>query len=137
MIALVVKYGSMEYFVLKIKYNTNSCSETYRLRNIAAEAQRPQNVSTYFVSLMNEIRLSINKCAHLPSEAMCNTIGQNAIDQVVALRNLETILRRKYTDGEILIVVAVHDIYTVKLEFLEETLLNLPQPKPNNKISIR
>ena len=54
---------------------------------------------------------------------------QNVIDQVADLRDLDPILHKKYIDGEILIVGAVYDIHTGKVEFLEETLLNLPQNK--------
>ena len=42
---------------------------------------------------------------------------------------MEPVLSRKYEAGEILIVGAVYDIHTGKVEFLEETLLNLPQKK--------
>jgi len=45
------------------------------------------------------------------------------------LRDLEPILHKKKVDCEILIVGAVYDIHTGKVEFLEETLLNFPQPK--------
>ena len=37
-------------------------------------------------------------------------------------------------NGEILIVGAVYDIHTGKVDFLPETLLNLPQPKAKIKV---
>ena len=51
------------------------------------------------------------------------------IDQVNNLRDSKPILCKKYVDGEILIVGALYDTHTGKLEFLQETLLNLPKPK--------
>jgi carbonic anhydrase len=51
------------------------------------------------------------------------------IDQVSNLCDLEPILHKKYTTGEVLIVGAVYDIITGKVEFLNATQLNLPQPK--------
>jgi len=45
------------------------------------------------------------------------------------LRDLKPILYKKQVDCEILIVGAVYDIHTGKVEFLEEALLNLPQFK--------
>jgi carbonic anhydrase len=58
-----------------------------------------------------------------------NAVRQNVIEQVNNLRELEPILAKKFADGEILIVGAVYDIHTGKVEFLPETLNNLPQPK--------
>ena len=50
-------------------------------------------------------------------------------DQINNLWDLESILFKKYVDGEILLVGCVYDIRTESVEFLQETLLHLHQPK--------
>jgi carbonic anhydrase len=91
--------------------------------------QRPENVPDHLVTLINEIKPPVAKSSYLPGDPINNAVRQNVIDQVNALRDLEPILHKKHVDGEILIVGAVYDIHTGKVEFLQETLLNLPQPK--------
>jgi carbonic anhydrase len=54
-------------------------------------------------------------------------VRQNVINQVKELRQLESVLSRAYESGEILIVGAVYDLTTGKVEFLEETLQDLPE----------
>jgi carbonic anhydrase len=48
-----------------------------------------------------------------------NAVRQNNW-QVTNLRDLDPILHKKYKNGEILIVGAVYDIHTGKVEFLQE-----------------
>ena len=88
----------------------------------------------HIVTLINEIKPAVAKCAHLPGNAVNNAVRQNVLEQVENLRNLEPILYKKFHDGEIIIVGAVYDIHTGKVEFLEETLLSLPRVKSNNKV---
>ena len=96
---------------------------------VAAAVERPEDVPGHIVTLINEIKTAVAKCAHLPGNPVNNAVRQNVIDQVNNLRDLEPILHKKYVKGEILIVGAVYDIHTGKVEFLEETLLSLPQLK--------
>ena len=49
------------------------------------------------------------------------------------LRELESVLSRAYETGEILIVGAVYDLSKGKVEFLPETLANLPPAKFSNR----
>ncbi|MFV7236053.1 hypothetical protein [Flavobacterium sp. ZB4R12] len=81
------------------------------------------------VTLINEIKGAVAKSSHIAGNPTNNAARQNGIDQVADLRDLDPILHKKYIDGEILIVGAMYDIHTGKVEFLEETLLNLPQAK--------
>jgi carbonic anhydrase len=96
---------------------------------VAAAVERPANVPGHIVTLINEIKPAVAKSAHLAGDPVDNAVRQNVIDQVNTLRDLEPILHQKYINGEILIVGAVYDIRTGKVEFLQETLQNLPAPK--------
>ena len=55
-----------------------------------------------------------------------NAIRQNVIEQVNDLRDLDPVLSKKYSKGDILIVGAVYNLCTGKVEFLPETLKDLP-----------
>lgn len=128
-VSAAASYGSMEFAVLKLKTKLIVVLGHTECGAVAAAVERPENVPGHIVTLINEIKPAVAKCAHLPGSPINNAVRQNVIEQVNNLRDLEPILHKKYVDGEILIVGAVYDIHTGKVEFLTETLLNLPQPK--------
>jgi carbonic anhydrase len=128
-VSAAASYGSMEFAVLKLKTKLLVVLGHTECGAVAAAVDRPENVPGHIVTLINEIKPAVAKCAHLPGNAVNNAVRQNVIDQVASLRDLDPILHKKYVDGEILIVGAVYDIHTGKVEFLPETLVNLPKPK--------
>ncbi|WP_309609547.1 carbonic anhydrase [Flavobacterium sp.] len=132
-VSAAASYGSMEFATLKLKTKLIVVLGHTECGAVAAAVERPENVPGHIVTLINEIKPAVAKCAHLPGNKVNNAVRQNVIDQVNNLRDLEPILHKKYIEGEILIVGAVYDIHTGKVEFLNETLINLPQPKKNDK----
>jgi carbonic anhydrase len=128
-VSAAASYGSMEFATLKLKTKLIVVLGHTECGAVAAAVQRPENVPGHIVTLINEIKPAVAKCSHLPGNPVNNAVRQNVIDQVNNLRDLEPILHKKYIDGEILIVGAVYDIHTGKVEFLQETLLNLPKAK--------
>jgi carbonic anhydrase len=49
------------------------------------QPERPEDVPGHIVTLINEIKPAVAKCAHLP-EIQHNAVRQNVIDQVTNLR---------------------------------------------------
>lgn len=132
-VSAAASYGSMEFAVLKLKTKLIVVLGHTECGAVAAAVERPEDVPGHIVTLINEIKPAVAKCAHLPGNHVNNAVRQNVVDQVNNLRDLDPILHKKYLNGEILIVGAVYDIHTGKVEFLPETLNNLPQPKNNTK----
>ncbi len=128
-VSAAASYGSIEFAALKLKTKLIVVLGHTECGAVAAAVARPEDVPGHIVTLINEIKPAVAKSSHLPGDPVNNAVRQNVIDQVNELRDLEPILHKKYTNGEILIVGAVYDIHTGKVEFLQETLLNLPQPK--------
>ena len=128
-VSAAASYGSMEFATLKLNTKLIVVLGHTECGAVAAAVQRPENVPGHIVTLINEIKPAVAKCSHLPGDPVNNAVRQNVIDQVAQLRDLEPILHRKYISGEILIVGAVYDIHTGKVEFLQETLQNLPRKK--------
>lgn len=128
-VSAAASYGSMEFAVLKLKTKLIVVLGHTECGAVAAAVERPEDVPGHIVTLINEIKPAVAKCAHLPGNPVNNAVRQNVIDQVTNLRDLDPILHKKYKNGEILIVGAVYDIHTGKVEFLQETLHNLPQLK--------
>ena len=126
-VSAAASYGSMEFATLNLKTKLIVVLGHTECGAVAAAVARPQNVPGHIVTLINEIKPAVAKCAHLPGDPVNNAVRQNVIEQVNNLRDLEPILHTKYIDGDIIIVGAVYDIHTGKVEFLEETLLNLPK----------
>lgn len=128
-VSAAASYGSMEFAVIKLKTKLIVVLGHTECGAVAAAVERPEDVPGHIVTLINEIKPAVAKCAHLPGNPVNNAVRQNVIDQVNSLRDLDPILHKKYKNGEILIVGAVYDIHTGKVEFLEETLDNLPVQK--------
>ena len=128
-VSAAASYGSMEFAVLKLKTKLIVVLGHTECGAVAAAVSRPEDVPGHIVTLINEIKQSVAKSSYLPGDPVNNAVKQNVIDQVMTLRDLDPILHKKYINGEILIVGAVYDIHTGKVEFLQETLLSLPQPK--------
>jgi carbonic anhydrase len=128
-VSAAASYGSMEFATLKLKTKLIVVLGHTECGAVAAAVQRPEDVPGHIVTLVNEIKPAVAKCAHKPGNPVNNAVRQNVIEQVNNLRDLEPILYKKYKNGEILIVGAVYDIHTGKVEFIEETLTNLPTYK--------
>ncbi len=128
-VSAAASYGSMEFATLKLKTKLIVVLGHTECGAVAAAVARPEDVPGHIVTLINEIKPAVAKSSRLPGSPVNNAVKQNVIDQVNNLRDLEPILHKKYTNGEILIVGAVYDIHTGKVEFLQETLLNLPQTR--------
>ncbi|SHI38414.1 carbonic anhydrase [Hymenobacter daecheongensis DSM 21074] len=92
---------------------------------VSAAINRP-DVPGHIITLVNSIKPAAEKTKTMPGDRLDNTIRQNVLDQVNELRDLEPVLAKKYRDGEILIVGAVYNLGTGKVEFLPETMQNLP-----------
>lgn len=129
-VSAAASYGTMEYAVLKLKTKLIVVMGHTECGAVAAAVERPENVPGHIVTLINDIKSAASKSSYLPGNHVNNAVRQNVIDQVTTLRDLEPILHKKFVDGEILIVGAVYDVHTGKVEFLPETLQNLPTAKP-------
>lgn len=119
-------YGSIEYATIYLKTKLIVVLGHSECGAVAAAISRPENPPGHIVTLINAIKPAMAKCAHKEGDKVENTVRQNVIEQVNTLRNLESVLSRKYENGELLIVGAVYNIETGKVEFLEETLKQIP-----------
>jgi len=128
-VSSAASYGSMEYAVVKLYTRLIVVLGHTDCGAVAAAVQRPEDVPGHIVTLINEIKPAVAKVANLPGDPVNNAVRQNVIDQVNTLRDLDPILHKKYSNGEILIVGAVYDIHTGKVEFLKETLQGFPEKK--------
>ena len=96
---------------------------------VSAAVKRPENPPGHIVALINAIKPAAIQAEKMPGDKIENAVRQNVINQVNELRGLESVLARAYTKGEILIVGAVYDLASGRVEFLKETLENLPPTK--------
>lgn len=128
-VSAAASYGSMEFATLKLKTKLIVVLGHTECGAVAAAVERPEDVPGHIVTLINEIKSAVSKSANKPGNKVENAVRQNVIEQVNSLRDLEPILSKKYKNGELLIVGALYDIHSGKVEFLEETLVNLPRFK--------
>jgi carbonic anhydrase len=97
---------------------------------VEAAIQRPESPQGHIVTLINAIKpaaLEVEKEHEAGTNKTDKAVELNVIHQVNRLRMLESVLSKAYEKGEILIVGAVYDLSSGKVEFLEETLKDLPK----------
>ena len=93
---------------------------------VDAAIKRPENPPGHIVTLINAIKPAAEKSRNMPGDPLHNAIYQNVINQVNELRDLEPVLSKKYKEGKVLIVGAVYDLSTGRVNFIPETLASLP-----------
>lgn len=123
-------YGTIEYATevlntrLIVVLGHESCGA------VQAAMKLPENPPGHVVTLINAIKPAslVAKNAKLePGETLDLAIRQNVIEQVELLRNLEPVLSRRFSNGNVLIVGAVYNLHTGKVDFIEETITSLPR----------
>lgn len=123
-------YGTIEYAteVLKTKLivvlGHQSCGA------VTAGMKRPENPPGHVVTLINAIKpaaLRAEKMADTEEEKLRIAIRENVIEQVNLLRGLEPVLARNFEQGQTLIVGAIYQLETGRVEFIEETIMSLPK----------
>ncbi|MFA1770851.1 carbonic anhydrase [Rufibacter glacialis] len=90
---------------------------------VGAALKRPENPPGHIVTLINSIKPAALAAG---TNNLDQAVKLNVINQVNELRQLESVLSRAYQRGDLLIVGAVYNLGTGKVEFLEETMQNLP-----------
>lgn len=118
-------YGSIEFATVALGAKLIVVLGHQSCGAVDAAIKRPE-VPGHIVTLVNSIKPAAQKAKAMGSNLLDNAIDQNVIDQVNELRDLDPVLSKKYQKGEILIVGAVYKLGTGKVEFLPETLRNLP-----------
>ena len=125
-------YGSIEYATVVLKSKLILVLGHQKCGAVDAAVKRPENPPGHIVTLINAIKPAVQKVKAMGGDILANAVRQNVIDQVNELRDLEPVLSKMYHDGEILIVGGVYDLVTGKVEFLPETLKDLPTVKISN-----
>ena len=122
-------YGSIEFATVVLKSKLVLVLGHEKCGAVDAAIKRPENPPGYIVTLINSIKPAVQKVKAMGGDILTNAVRQNVIDQVQELRDLDPVLSRMYANGEILIVGGVYDLVTGKVEFLPETLKDLPEVK--------
>ena len=127
-------YGTIEYATealqtrLIVVLGHQSCGA------VTAAMKRPENPPGHVVTLINAIKPAALRAAalteghdHSDDEKLEIAVRENVLQQVNLLRGLEPVLSRDFERGELLIVGAVYELETGRVNFIEETILSLPK----------
>lgn len=120
-------YATIEYAYLQlgtklvVVLGHSSCGA------VGAAIKRLENPPGHVVTLINAIKPAAIQAKKIQGDTLENAVRQNVINQVNVLRQLESVLTRAYEKGDLLIVGAVYDLASGRVEFLKETLENLPK----------
>ena len=88
-------------------------------------ANPPGNIG----SLVKGIQPAVVATKKMSGDKVANVAKQNVLNQVETLRKTDPVLSKQFAEGAIWIVGAVYDLSSGKVEFLPETMANLPKPK--------
>lgn len=119
-------YGSIEFAHLALGSKLIVVLGHEKCGAVDAAIKRPENPPGHIVTLINAIKPAAEKSRNMPGDPLHNAIYQNVINQVNELRDLEPVLSKKYKEGKVLIVGAVYDLSTGRVNFIPETLASLP-----------
>jgi carbonic anhydrase len=122
-------YGTVEYAYLELGTKLIVVLGHSGCGAVAAAIKRPENPPGHIVTLINAIKPAALEVEKMPGDKTENAVRLNVINQVNELRQLESVLSRAYEKGELLIVGAVYNLSTGKVEFLDETMQNLPSTR--------
>jgi carbonic anhydrase len=120
-------YGTIEYAYLELGTKLIVVLGHSGCGAVSAAIKRPESPPGHIVTLINAIKPAALEVEKLPGDKVENAVRLNVIYQVEELRQLESVLSRAYEQGDLLIVGAVYDLSSGKVEFIEETLQNLPE----------
>lgn len=123
-------YGTIEYAVVFLKTRLIVVLGHESCGAVTAAMKLPENPPGHVVSLINAIKpasLRAKKANLDEVEELNLAIRENVVEQVNLLRGLEPILSRSSASGEVLIVGAVYNLHSGKVEFIEDTILSLPR----------
>ncbi|MCW3080561.1 carbonic anhydrase [Segetibacter sp.] len=124
-------YATIEYAYLElgtklvVVLGHSSCGA------VSAAIKRPENPPGHIVTLINAIKPAALEIKNMPGDSLDNAVRRNVINQVKLLRGLESVLSRAYSNGDLLIVGAVYNLSSGKMEVLKETLEDLPKTRYN------
>jgi len=119
-------YATIEYAYLALKTKLVVVLGHSTCGAVSAAIKSPDDPSGHIVTLINAIKPAVRETKSMQGDRLENTVRRNVINQVNELRQLESVLSRAYEKGDLLIVGAVYNLATGKVEFLKETLENLP-----------
>ena len=119
-------YGSIEFATIALGAKLVIVMGHQNCGAVDAALKRP-DVPGHIVTLVNSIKSAAQKARTMGGDLLTNAIRQNVIEQVNELRDLEPVLSKKYQKGEILVVGAVYNLGSGKVEFIPETLTDLPK----------
>ena len=102
---------------------------------VDAAMKLPENPPGHIVTLINAIKpasVKAKQSTNSDETKLELAVRENVLVQVEMLRNLEPLLSRKFDSGELLIVGAVYNMQSGKVEFIEETITSLPKFRNSN-----
>ncbi len=126
-------YASIEYAYLFLNTKLIVVLGHTSCGAVAAAVEIPDNPPGHIVTLINSIKPAAMSVKDTPGNQIDNAVRQNVINQVEELRQLESVLSKAYQKGDLLIVGAVYSLETGKVEFLEETIEDLPSTTYSTK----
>ncbi len=122
-------YGTIEYASLVLGTKLIVVLGHSYCGAVDAAIKLPENPPGHVVTLINAIKPAARYAGPFGDRQFEVAVRQNVINQVNHLRELEPVLSRAYERGDILIIGAVYNLENGAVEFLEETLQDLPDTK--------
>lgn len=119
-------YASIEYAYLFLNTKLIVVLGHTNCGAVGAAVKRPESPPGHIVTLINAIKPAALSVEAGGGDQINNAVRENVINQVEELRQLESVLSKGYESGDLLIVGAVYDLSTGRVEFLDETMTNFP-----------
>ncbi|MFN2458803.1 MAG: carbonic anhydrase [Chitinophagaceae bacterium] len=122
-------YATIEYAYLILKTKLVVVLGHTNCGAVDAALKSPESPPGHIVTLINAIKPAAREAKNHKDNLLQRAVRQTVLNQVHELRELESVLSKGYAEGDLLIIGAVYDLATGKVEILEESLVNLPKTK--------
>jgi carbonic anhydrase len=122
-------YATIEYAYLVLKTKLVVVLGHTNCGAVEAALKNPESSPGHIVTLINAIKPAAREAKKHQDNVLLRAVQLNVLNQVNELRDLESVLSKGYNEGDLLIIGAVYDLATGKVQILEDSLNKLPKTK--------
>jgi carbonic anhydrase len=119
-------FGTIEFGVAVLKSKLIVVLGHTECGAVKAAISLPENPPGSISYLINSIRTAVESVESQPGDKVLNATRANVVEQVNSIRRRQPVMAKAIKTGEIIVVGAIYDLETGKVNYIPETLKGTP-----------